>query len=72
MRIGPGSINRRHFIGGTLALGAAACIPPDQAPAARLAAQLRLIEAQGNGTLGAELFDTATGLSVGINRDRRF
>jgi beta-lactamase class A len=65
-------IDRRFFIGGTLALGAAACIPPDQAPAARLAAQLRLIEAQGNGTLGVELFDTATGLSVGINRDRRF
>ncbi|MCR9179160.1 MAG: class A beta-lactamase [Erythrobacteraceae bacterium] len=65
-------IDRRFFIGGTLALGAAACIPPDQAPAARLAAQLRLIEGEADGTLGVELFDTATGLSVGINRDRRF
>lgn len=65
-------IGRRHFIGGTLALGAAACVPPDQAPAARLAAELRRIEGEAGGTLGVELFDTATGLSVGINRDRRF
>ena len=65
-------INRRFFIGGTLAMGAAACIPPDQSPVGRLAAELRLIEAAGNGTLGAEIYDTASGLSVGINRDRRF
>lgn len=66
------SIDRRHFIGGTLALGAAACIPPDQAPAGRLAAELRLIEGQADGTLGVELFDTGSGLSVGLNSDRRF
>lgn len=65
-------IDRRRFLGGTLALGAAACVPPDQTPAARLAAELRRIEGEADGTLGVELFDTATGLSVGINRDRRF
>lgn len=65
-------IDRRFFIGGTLALGAGACIPPDQSPVGRLAAELRLIEAQGNGTLGVEIYDTVSGLSVGINRDRRF
>lgn len=65
-------MDRRHFIGGTLALGASACIPPDQSPIGRLAAELRLIEAVGNGTLGVELFDTVSGMSVGLNRDRRF
>ncbi len=65
-------IDRRHFIGGSLALGAAACIPPDQSPIGRLSAELRLIEAVGNGTLGVELFDTVSGRSVGINRNRRF
>jgi len=65
-------INRRFFIGGSLALGAGACIPPDQSPIGRLAAELRIIEAAGNGTLGVELYNTATGLSVGINRDQRF
>ena len=65
-------INRRHFIGGTLALGAGACIPPDQSPLGRLAAELRIIEAAGNGTLGVEIYDTATGRSIGINQDRRF
>ncbi|WDA42743.1 class A beta-lactamase [Erythrobacter sp. BLCC-B19] len=66
------TIDRRHFIGGALALGAGACIPPDQSPLGRLAAELRIIEAAGGGTLGVELFNTATGLSVGLNRDRRF
>ncbi len=65
-------INRRFFIGGTLALGAGACIPPDQSPIGRLAAELRLIEAAGNGTLGVEIYNTVSGQSVGINRDRRF
>lgn len=66
------TMDRRLFIGGTLALGASACIPPDQSPMGRLAAELRLIEAVGNGTLGVELFDTVSGMSVGLNRDRRF
>jgi len=66
------TMDRRLFIGGTLALGASACIPPDQSPMGRLAAELRLIEAAGNGTLGVELFDTVSGMSVGLNRDRRF
>ncbi len=65
-------INRRFFIGGTLALGASACIPPDQSPIGRLAAELRLIEAAGNGTLGVEIYNTVSGQSVGINRDQRF
>lgn len=65
-------MDRRFFLGGTLALGASACIPPDQSPAGRLAEELRLIEAKAGGTLGVELYDTATGASVGINRDTRF
>ncbi|MBU2586701.1 MAG: class A beta-lactamase [Alphaproteobacteria bacterium] len=65
-------IDRRFFIGGSLALGAAACIPPDQSPTGRLAAELRLIEAAAGGTLGAEIYNTQSGMSVGINRDRRF
>lgn len=66
------TIDRRHFIGGALAFGAGACIPPDQSPLGRLAAELRIIEAAGGGTLGVELYNTATGMSVGLNRDRRF
>jgi beta-lactamase class A len=65
-------IDRRFFIGGSLALGASACIPPDQSPLGRLAAELRIIEAAGNGTLGVEIYNTATGASVGLNSDRRF
>lgn len=65
-------LDRRFFIGGSLALGASACIPPDQSPIGRLAAELRIIEAAGNGTLGVELYNTATGQSVGLNSDRRF
>jgi beta-lactamase class A len=65
-------IDRRHFIGGTLALGASACIPPDQSPLGRLAAELRIIEAAGDGTLGVEIYNTVSELSVGINQDRRF
>lgn len=65
-------IDRRHFIGGTLALGASACIPPDQSPIGRLAAELRLIEANAGGTLGVSLYNTFSGMTVGINQDRRF
>lgn len=65
-------IDRRFFLGGSLALGAGACIPPDQSPLGRLAAELRIIEAAGDGTLGVELFDTASGMAVGLNSDRRF
>lgn len=65
-------IDRRFFIGGSLALGASACIPPDQSPIGRLAAELRIIEAAGGGTLGVEIYDTVSGMAVGINRDRRF
>jgi beta-lactamase class A len=65
-------VDRRFFIGGSLALGASACIPPDQSPLGRLAAELRIIEAAAGGTLGVEIYNTATGASVGINQDRRF
>jgi beta-lactamase class A len=65
-------IDRRFFLGGTLAMGASACIPPDQSPLGRLAAELRIIEAAGGGTLGVEIVNTVTGASVGINQDRRF
>jgi beta-lactamase class A len=66
------SMDRRFFLGGSLALGASACIPPDQSPLGRLAAELRIIEAAAGGTLGVEIYNTATGASVGINQDRRF
>jgi beta-lactamase class A len=65
-------IDRRFFIGGTLALGVSACIPPDQSPVGRLAAELRLIEAVSDGTLGVTLYNTATGAAVGISQDQRF
>ena len=70
-------IDRRFFLGGTLAvsagaLGVGACVPRDQPRSGRIESELRRIEGEAGGTLGVELFDTATGLSVGINRDRRF
>lgn len=69
-------LNRRGFLSGVIAGGAAialpGCVPMDQSPLGRLAASLRLIEAQAGGTLGAEVFDTASGLSIGHNRDTRF
>ncbi|MBV7258155.1 class A beta-lactamase [Erythrobacter crassostreae] len=65
-------IRRRTFLGGSIALGASACLPIDQSPLGRLTAKLRIIEAAADGTLGAEIYDTATGSSVGLNRDARF
>ncbi|MEM7665104.1 MAG: class A beta-lactamase [Pseudomonadota bacterium] len=66
------TIERRTFLGGALALGASACVPVERTVLGRLDARLRIIEAAGNGTLGAELYDTGTGQSLGINQDRRF
>ncbi len=70
------SFDRRSFIGGTLAsgftLGAIGCVPLDESPTGRLAATLRIIEAQANGTLGAEFYHTQTGQSISLNRDKRF
>ncbi|MBI1402332.1 MAG: class A beta-lactamase [Porphyrobacter sp.] len=66
------TIDRRRFLGGTLALGAAACVPRDQPRDARIAGELRRIEAEADATLGVELFDTGSGVSVGLNADRRF
>ncbi|MEO0590585.1 MAG: class A beta-lactamase [Pseudomonadota bacterium] len=68
------SITRRGFVGGALVAGAGlgGCVPPDQSPSGRLVAQLRIIEAQADGTLGVELFNTETGMAVGLNADRRF
>ncbi|MEP3421415.1 MAG: class A beta-lactamase [Erythrobacter sp.] len=54
------------------ALGLSGCTPPDQSPAGRFVAMLRIIEAQMGGALGAELFDTQTGLSIGLNSGMRF
>jgi beta-lactamase class A len=65
-------IDRRFFLDGALALGTSACIPPDQSPIGRLAAELRLIEAVAGGTLGVTLYNTATDAAVGINQDQRF
>ncbi len=69
-------ITRRSLMGGTLALAASGCIPPDQSPIGRLAAQLRLIEAaelgSAGGVLGATILEPDTGVSLGINEDRRF
>ena len=64
--------DRRAFLAGSLALGASACIPLDQSPLGRLNTQLRIIEAAPGGTLGAEIFDTQTGESIGINSAMRF
>ncbi|MGY6551209.1 MAG: class A beta-lactamase [Erythrobacter sp.] len=69
-------LTRRSLLGGSLALAASGCIPPDQSPVGRLTAQLRLIEAAGlessGGTLGVELYEPETGMAMGLNRDRRF
>ena len=66
------TVSRRTFLAGSLALGASACIPLDQSPLGRLNTQLRIIEAAAGGTLGAEIFDTQTGESIGINSAMRF
>lgn len=80
------TISRRSFVAGTLATGllTSACVPeiPDvtlppgtqlqYGPGNRFEAMLRQIEAEADGTLGVEIFDTATGQSVGIGRNRRF
>jgi len=66
------TFERRAFLGGALAFSASACVPIEQSVVGRLDARLRIIEAAGNSTLGAEIFDTATGQSLGINRTRRF
>ncbi len=68
------SVSRRGFVGGALASGVvlSGCVPPDQSPSGRLVAQLRMIEAAADGTLGVELYDTSTQMSVGLNAERRF
>lgn len=65
-------LSRRAFVGGTLALGASGCIPPNQSPIGRLASKLRIIEAAAGGTLGAEIYDTGNGVAFGLNRQMRF
>ncbi|MEQ8410073.1 MAG: class A beta-lactamase [Erythrobacter sp.] len=66
------TLSRRFFLCGSGALALSACVPPDQSPLGRMQATLRIIEAKAGGTLGVEIYDTQTGLSVGLNRDRRF
>lgn len=65
-------VGRRGFVGGLMALGAAACVPLDRSQLGRLAANLRIIEASARGTLGVEFYDTADGIAIGHNRDMRF
>ncbi|MFU7527536.1 class A beta-lactamase [Qipengyuania sp. ASV99] len=70
------SIDRRSFVGGSLASGIAltlpGCVPIDQSHIGRVAAALRIIEANSGGTLGAEFYDTGSGFSTGLNRQVRF
>ena len=75
------TITRRGFVAGSLAttMLASGCSarlpdasPPQTGPGNPFEAMLRQIEGEAGGSLGAELFDVSSGLSVGINRDRRF
>lgn len=70
------TLDRRTFIGSALAGGAmvgiAGCVPIDTSPLGRLAASLRIIEADAGGTLGVELRDVQSGQAIGLNRDLRF
>ncbi|MDJ0641896.1 MAG: class A beta-lactamase [Erythrobacter sp.] len=66
------TIQRRTFVGGSIALCAAACVPVDRTVLGRLDARLRIIEAAGDGTLGVQIFDTDNGETLGINTNRRF
>ena len=76
------TIDRRKFVGGTIAfagLAVSGCsidLPnvaiPELGPGNRFEARLRQIEGETGGTLGAEFFDLASGQSAGINRDMRF
>ncbi|MEM7780868.1 MAG: class A beta-lactamase [Pseudomonadota bacterium] len=70
------SFDRRGFvhaaIGTSVALAASGCIPSDRTPLGRSQSSLRIIEAASGGTLGVEIFDTGSGLSLGHNRDMRF
>lgn len=68
--------DRREVLGGGLALaglivsGCSARSMASDAP--DFASQLRGIESASGGILGVEFFDTASGRSIGINRDMRF
>ncbi|MEL7188045.1 MAG: class A beta-lactamase [Pseudomonadota bacterium] len=66
------NFTRRAAIGSGFALGLSGCLPPDQSPLGRLQSRLRIIEANAGGTLGAEVFDPQSGLSIGLNRTMRF
>jgi len=68
--------DRREVLGGGLTLaglivsGCSARSMASDAP--DFASRLRAIESASGGTLGVEFFDTASGRSVGLNRDMRF
>ena len=68
--------DRREVLGSGLALaglivsGCSARSMASDAP--DFASRLRAIESASGGTLGVEFFDTASGRSVGLNRDMRF
>ncbi|RXZ64399.1 class A beta-lactamase [Pelagerythrobacter rhizovicinus] len=55
------TIDRRTALAAGLALAAGACVPIEHDLAGRFGALLRIIEAQGNGTLGVAVLDTGTG-----------
>jgi len=70
------TIDRRSLIGtllaGAMTGGCALRMPdvdaPEFSPAGRFEAQLRMIEGEADGMLGAEFLDTGTGRSAGLNR----
>ncbi|QUL37776.1 class A beta-lactamase [Erythrobacter sp. JK5] len=66
------TFERRMVLAGAAAMAAGACVPLDRSPAGRLDARLRIIEAASGGTLGAEIFDTGSGNSLGLNETMRF
>jgi len=55
------TIDRRTALAGGIALTLGACVPIERDRAGRLGALLRIVEAQGNGTLGVSVLDTGTG-----------
>ncbi|MBM0169616.1 class A beta-lactamase [Altererythrobacter sp. C41] len=55
------TIDRRTALASGLALAAGACVPIERDLAGRFGALLRIVEAQGNGTLGVAALDTGTG-----------
>jgi beta-lactamase class A len=66
------TVGCKQPLGESIEEGLAVIDPPELGPGNRFEAELRQIEGQAGGALGVEIFDTVSGLSVGINSDRRF